>query len=96
MKRLRQFVCGLTGHHNLLHFEDGRVMMRCSNCGHDSPGWSTNDQRPRPRYAGDATRHRLNRPLLVRSTSTNVRTTSTQTHDRRSTRNDDRKAIGSF
>lgn len=36
---LDQFLCGLRGHHKVLHFEGQRVMMRCTHCRHDSPGW---------------------------------------------------------
>ena len=37
--RLRQVVCGLHGHDELLHFEQGRMSLQCVSCGHDSPGW---------------------------------------------------------
>ena len=38
--RLRQACCGLTnGHDALLHFETGRLCMRCTSCGHETPGW---------------------------------------------------------
>ena len=36
---LRQFVCGLHGHDSLLHFDQGRMSLLCSSCGHESPGW---------------------------------------------------------
>jgi hypothetical protein len=36
---MRQFVCGLHGHDALLHFETGRLSMRCTSCGYESPGW---------------------------------------------------------
>ena len=36
---IRQFICGLHGHDELLHFETGRLSMQCSTCGHESPGW---------------------------------------------------------
>lgn len=43
--RVRQFVCGVLGHAEVLHFEaatattPARISMRCHSCGHDSPGW---------------------------------------------------------
>ena len=37
--RLAQLVCGLRGHDAVLHFEAARVSMRCTSCGHDTPGW---------------------------------------------------------
>ena len=37
--QFRQFVCGLNGHDSLLHFEQGRMSLLCSSCGHESPGW---------------------------------------------------------
>jgi hypothetical protein len=64
--RLGQVLCGLRGHDSVLHFEGNRVMMRCTSCGHDTPGWEISGQRPRLRYAGDAHRHLLTtKPRLV-------------------------------
>ena len=40
-EQLRQFICGLHGHDALLHFEQGRVSLLCTSCGHESPGWDT-------------------------------------------------------
>ena len=57
--RLGQVVCGLHGHDAVLHFEGNRVMMRCTSCGHDTPGWEISGQGPRTRYEGDARRHVL-------------------------------------
>ena len=64
--RLGQFLCGLHGHDALLHFEANRVTMRCTSCGHNTPGWEISGQGPRLRYTGDA--HRLSlktKPQLV-------------------------------
>jgi hypothetical protein len=36
---MRQFACGLHGHDALLHFETGRLSMRCTSCGYETPGW---------------------------------------------------------
>jgi hypothetical protein len=64
--RLGQVICGLHGHDAVLHFEGNRVMMRCTSCQHDTPGWEISGQGPRQRYAGDAHRHLLNpKPRLV-------------------------------
>jgi hypothetical protein len=64
--RVGQMICGLHGHDSVLHFEGNRVMMRCTSCGHDTPGWEISGQGPRQRYAGDAHRHALNtKPRLV-------------------------------
>jgi hypothetical protein len=57
---LQSAVCGLHGHDPLLQFDAGRVYLRCSSCGHESPGWKTEARGPRLRYAGDKRRHRLN------------------------------------
>ena len=41
-RRVRIAFCALHGHDLLLHFERGRrVCLRCVNCGHETPGWST-------------------------------------------------------
>ena len=63
--RVGQLLCGLRGHDSVLHFEGKRVMMRCTSCGHDTPGWEVSGQGPRQRFAGDARRHLLNKPRLV-------------------------------
>jgi hypothetical protein len=64
--RLGQVLCGLHGHDSVLHFEAKRVMMRCTSCGHDTPGWEISGQGPRLRYSGDARRHLLpTKPHLV-------------------------------
>jgi hypothetical protein len=67
MTRLGQAICGLRGHDAVLHFEGSRVMMRCTSCGHDTPGWEISGRGPRHRYDGDARRHLLvpQRPHLV-------------------------------
>jgi hypothetical protein len=45
---LRQFWCGLHGHDSLLHFETGRLSMRCTSCGYESPGWDLKTAPGRP------------------------------------------------
>jgi hypothetical protein len=59
MGRLGQMLCGVRGHDAVLHFEGNRVMMRCTSCGHDTPGWEISGHGPRRRYEGDARRHLL-------------------------------------
>ena len=63
--RIGQTWCGLHGHDSVLHFEGNRVMMRCTSCGYDSPGWEISGQGPRLRYEGDAERHQVSRPRMV-------------------------------
>ena len=63
--RLGQFVCGLRGHDAVLHFEGNRVNMRCTSCGHDTPGWEISGRGPRRRFEGDARRHLLATKRLV-------------------------------
>jgi len=64
MGRLGQLMCGMRGHDSVLHFEGKRVMMRCTSCGHDTPGWEINGRAPRKRFDGDARRHAL-KPQFV-------------------------------
>jgi hypothetical protein len=54
---LSQMLCGLHGHESVLHFEQNRILLRCTSCGHDSPGWDVGPRRPRVRFAGDQRRH---------------------------------------
>lgn len=63
--RFGQLLCGLRGHDAVLHFESNRVLMRCTSCGHDTPGWETGGRGPRRRYEGDARRHLLTPQRLV-------------------------------
>ena len=63
--RFGQMLCGVRGHDSVLHFEGNRVMMRCTSCGHDSPGWEVSGRGPRRRYEGDARRHLLKPERLV-------------------------------
>jgi hypothetical protein len=69
MGRLGQLVCGFRGHDSVLHFEGNRVMMRCTSCGHDTPGWEIDGRRPRQRFEGDARRHRLKPQLVLRKSA---------------------------
>ena len=59
MARLGQLICGLSGHDAVLHFSSNRVLMRCTSCGHESPGWEIGGRGPRRRFEGDANRHTL-------------------------------------
>ena len=63
--RVGQLICGFRGHDAVLHFEGNRVMMRCTSCGHDTPGWEISGRGPRRRFEGDARRHLLAKPRLV-------------------------------
>ena len=68
--RVGQMLCGLRGHDSVLHFEGKRVMMRCTSCGHDSPGWEISGRAPRKRYDGDSRRHLLApQRLILRKTA---------------------------
>jgi len=68
--RLGQLFCGLRGHDSVLHFEGNRVNMRCTSCGHDTPGWEITGRGPRLRYEGDARRHLIaTRHLVLRKTA---------------------------
>jgi hypothetical protein len=70
MSRVGQLLCGLRGHDSVLHFEGKRVNMRCTSCGHDTPGWEVSGRGPLPRYAGDARRHALApQRLMLRKTA---------------------------
>ena len=67
--KLGRVVCGFHGHDAVLHFEGNRVMMRCTSCGHDTPGWEVSGQGPRLRYEGDARRHTLKPRLVLRKSA---------------------------
>ena len=67
--RLGQVICGMRGHDAVLHFEGKRVMMRCTSCGHDTPGWEINGRAPRKRFEGDHRRHVLKPQLTLRKSA---------------------------
>ena len=39
LSQLERFVCGWTGHDELMRFEPDRLSLHCSRCGHQSAGW---------------------------------------------------------
>lgn len=74
LARIGQLVCGLSGHDEVLHFQENRVQLRCTSCGHESPGWEMAERRPRLKYEGDARRHllipaRRPQPVIVRKSA---------------------------
>jgi hypothetical protein len=58
-RSIQSAVCGLQGHDPLLQVEAGRMFLRCTTCGHETPGWTTASRGPRLRFGGDRERHRL-------------------------------------
>ena len=69
MGRLGQLMCGARGHDSVLHFEGKRVMMRCTSCGHDTPGWEVHDRAPKKRFEGDPRRHAMKPQLTLRKSA---------------------------
>ncbi len=65
LERVGRWLCAARGHDSVLHFEGNRVMMRCTSCGHDTPGWEISGRGPRRRYEGDARRHLITSQRLV-------------------------------
>jgi hypothetical protein len=59
-RSIQTMMCGLQGHDPLLQVTDGRMFLRCTSCGHETPGWTTAARGPRLRFSGDSARHRLN------------------------------------
>jgi hypothetical protein len=59
MARMGQFICGLGGHDAVVHYASNKVLMRCTSCGHETPGWEIGGRGPRRRFEGDAHRHLL-------------------------------------
>jgi len=67
--RVGQAWCALHGHDSVLHFEENRVLLRCTSCGYSSPGWEIGQRRPRVRFEGDEQRHLLAPPEALRKTA---------------------------
>lgn len=36
---LQRSVCALHGHDPMLQYERNRIFLRCTSCGHETPGW---------------------------------------------------------
>ena len=60
-----QLLCGVTGHTLMLAFERHRLLLRCDNCGYESPGWEIGHPALRPvrtaTWPGSARSRRLHR-----------------------------------
>jgi hypothetical protein len=63
--RVRQAYCGLHGHDTLLQFAHDRMFLKCTSCGHESPGWKIAEPRSAPAATPAARRPALVRPQLV-------------------------------
>jgi hypothetical protein len=59
IRRIGQFICGLSGHDRVRKYEQNRVALVCASCGHVSPGWELTAPMPQMRFAGDPKRHQL-------------------------------------
>jgi hypothetical protein len=64
MDRVRQVFCGLHGHDNMLQFEHEHMFLRCTSCGHQTPGWRLHDIPPARVVRKDASSSTLVRPQL--------------------------------
>lgn len=36
---VQQALCALHGHDAILQYERNRIFLRCTSCGHETPGW---------------------------------------------------------
>jgi hypothetical protein len=61
---VRQFICGLHGHDSLLHFEQGRMSLLCSSCGHETPGWDVKTAPAQREVAQTADRRVMRLPFV--------------------------------
>ena len=59
-RSIQSAMCSLHGHDPLLQVQGGRMFLRCTTCGYETPGWTTAERGPRLRFEGDEQRHRLN------------------------------------
>ncbi len=39
LRRIHVALCGIHGHDSVLQYEGPRMFLRCTSCGHESPGW---------------------------------------------------------
>jgi hypothetical protein len=55
---LRQRLCALHGHDQLLQFEADRMFLCCTSCGFETPGWRIGENPPRVRAQARARQRR--------------------------------------
>ena len=46
--RGNQLLCGIAGHSLMLAFKRNRLLLRCADCGYESPGWEIGTRPLRP------------------------------------------------
>ena len=63
--RIREAFCGLHGHDSLLQFHQDRLFLKCTSCGHESPGWSLTETPPTVVAHADSRRRALIGPQLI-------------------------------
>jgi hypothetical protein len=64
---IRQVMCGIGGHDNLMQFEKGRMYLQCASCGHETPGWELAGNPPAISVRGDERRLQLMHPQMARA-----------------------------
>lgn len=62
--QVRQFICGLNGHDSLLHFEQGRLSLLCTSCGHETPGWDVKSTPGQRQPVQEQPRRTMRMPLV--------------------------------
>jgi hypothetical protein len=63
-RAVQQFLCGLRGHDALLHFEEGRILLQCSSCGYESPGWEITPAQAQQSHVVESTPRVVRMPLV--------------------------------
>jgi hypothetical protein len=53
---IQQGLCGLHGHDPLLQYERNRIYLRCTSCGHETPGWEVSRTQLSTRQRNDGRR----------------------------------------
>jgi hypothetical protein len=66
LERVKELLCGLSGHDNLLQFQHDRMFLRCASCGHETRGWELNEVPPTPLARPEPRRQAIPKPRLVR------------------------------
>lgn len=74
---LGRFLCGLSGHDMLRHFEPDRLSLLCARCGAQTPGW-TIDVNPAFRRSAEHVATRRDLKLVVPSTREETESRSPQ------------------
>ena len=62
---VRQRLCALHGHDQLLQLESDRMFLRCTSCGFETRGWQVGEKPPRLCFRSKPRQRRVSSPQAI-------------------------------